>query len=321
MNKNTASLLALPLSLIINTAALGQQTEVAPSIASNIAAVVPVNLNPAITKPTAPIVKPARTAAHTHKPAKQAARRNTKQSAAKQNNSGKHGKKKELSKEEIALAAKIAAAKKAALEEERACRLICSAAPGKSSEDKMVALTFDDGPSPEYTPKILALLKEHGIHATFCLVGRQVKKYPELVKQIVAEGHKIANHTMNHNEFLTNKSDQKLKNEILAEQALITSVVPEVSIEYFRAPGGNWNRHIRKVVTAWGMKPLGWSVDSKDWQTPGVESIINTVNKQLYPGGVVLMHDAGGDRSETIAALKRLIPSLEKDGYKFGFPG
>ncbi|MBX9725252.1 MAG: polysaccharide deacetylase family protein, partial [Candidatus Obscuribacterales bacterium] len=270
-------------------------------------------------------VKPQRThshmQAHTRKALKPTSRRTVKQSAVKQMGAAKHGKKKELTMEEQALAAKIAAAKKAALEEERACRLICSAAPGANTEDKMVALTFDDGPSPEYTPKVLALLKEHNIHATFCLVGRQVKKYPELVKQIVAEGHKIANHTMNHNEFLTNKSDQKLKNEILAEQALITAVVPEVSIEYFRAPGGNWNHHIRKVVTGWGMKPLGWTVDSKDWQTPGVESIIKTVNKQLHPGGVILMHDAGGDRSETIAALKRLIPSLEQDGYKFGFPG
>lgn len=223
-------------------------------------------------------------------------------------------------------AAKDAAAKAAALkakkEAARATRIISSASANKKkdSDEKWVALTFDDGPSPEFTPQILALLKEHGIHATFCLLGRQVKKHPELVQQIVAEGHKIADHSMNHDLGLAHRSDKKIKNEILGEKTLIQSVVPDAKIEYFRAPGGIWNYRERKLVASWGMKSLGWSVDSRDWEEPGVDQIIANVNAQLKAGGVVLMHDAGGNRSQTVAALKRLIPSLEKDGYQFGFP-
>jgi peptidoglycan/xylan/chitin deacetylase (PgdA/CDA1 family) len=204
-------------------------------------------------------------------------------------------------------------------------RIISSAVANKKNKDgsdiKMVALTFDDGPNPVYTPQILALLKQNNIHATFCLVGRQVKKYPELVKQIVAEGHKVADHSMNHDEFLYKRTDKKLKTEVFDEVALIKSVVPDASVDYFRAPAGNWNYHVRKMAVDWGMKPLGWSVDSKDWTTPGVDSIIETVKAELHPGAVVLMHDAGGNRSETVEALKKLIPTLRADGYQFGFPG
>jgi peptidoglycan/xylan/chitin deacetylase (PgdA/CDA1 family) len=152
------------------------------------------------------------------------------------------------------------------------------------------------------------------------LIGRQVKKYPELVKQIVAEGHKVADHSMNHDERLPYRSEKKIKTEILAEKTLIESIVPEAKVEYYRAPGGVWSYKLRTMVVSWGMKPLGWSVDTKDWQNPGVESIIATAQKQVSNGGVILMHDAGGNRSESVEALKKLIPILEKDGYEFGFP-
>ncbi|MBX9692105.1 MAG: polysaccharide deacetylase family protein [Cyanobacteria bacterium] len=188
-------------------------------------------------------------------------------------------------------------------------------------QEKWVALTFDDGPSPEYTPKILALLKKHKIKATFCVVGRQVKKHPELVKQMVEEGHKIANHSMNHDEFVSFKSAVKMQTEILAENELIESVVPGVKVEYYRAPGGNWNLTVRKRIVSWGMKPLGWSVDTKDWQQPGVESIVTTVKNRVKSGGVILMHDGGGNRSESVEALKQIIPNLKDAGYQFGFPG
>lgn len=188
------------------------------------------------------------------------------------------------------------------------------------SDAKNISLTFDDGPSPEYTPQVLALLKKHGIKATFCVVGRQVKKHPELIQQIVAEGHKVANHSMNHDENLPCRSDEKLKQEVLAEKALIESVVPGVSVDYFRAPAGNWNLHMRKVILAWGMKPLGWSIDTKDWQQPGTEAIVNMVNNRIHSGAVILMHDGGGNRSQSVAALKQFLPTLKESGYNFVLP-
>ena len=153
------------------------------------------------------------------------------------------------------------------------------------------------------------------------MLGRQVKKYPELVKQIIAEGHKVADHSMNHDERLSYRADKKIKKEILGEKELIQSVVPDTPVEFYRAPGGVWNYHIRKLVSGWGMKPLGWSVDSRDWCEPGVEAIVSTVKGQLHSGAVILMHDAGGNRSQTVQALKQLIPTLIKEGYQFGFPG
>lgn len=185
---------------------------------------------------------------------------------------------------------------------------------------KYVALTFDDGPSPEYTPQVLKTLKDNGLHAVFCLVGLQVKKYPELVKQIVEDGHKVANHSMNHCESLTRCSDKKLTAEILGDKELIQSVVPGTPVEYYRAPGGDWNRRVRAYAVSCGMKPLGWSVDTKDWQTPGEDAIVKTVTKYVRPGAVILMHDAGGNRSQSVAALKEIIPQLKKAGYEFAFP-
>jgi len=186
---------------------------------------------------------------------------------------------------------------------------------------KYVSLTFDDGPSPVYTAQILAILKREGIHATFCVIGREAKRYPFMLQQIVAEGHKIADHSMNHDLNLRKRSDKKIREEILETKTLIETIVPGATVEYFRAPGGNWSPHLRDMVQSWGMKPLGWSVDTKDWQKPGVNEIISKVDAELHPGGVILMHDSGGDRSETVEALEKVIAQLKKDGYQFVFPG
>ncbi len=199
-----------------------------------------------------------------------------------------------------------------------------AASPGSSKADndgiKYVSLTFDDGPSPIYTPKILAILKEEGICATFFVIGREAKKHPDILAQIVADGHKIADHSMNHDEHLNKRSDEKMAAEVLGTKTLIESIVPDASVEFYRAPAGRINRHQRKLVADWGMKAIDWSVDTKDWQKPGVNSILATVKRQVHNGGIILMHDSGGDRSETVAALKKMIPTLKDDGYQFVFP-
>jgi peptidoglycan/xylan/chitin deacetylase (PgdA/CDA1 family) len=153
------------------------------------------------------------------------------------------------------------------------------------------------------------------------VIGREAKRYPEMVQQIVAEGHKIANHTMNHDEHLERRSLKKIQDEILGTNALLETIVPGTPIEFYRAPGGNSDPRLRKLVRSWGMQPLGWSVDTKDWQKPGVNEILFAVKIELHSGGVVLMHDAGGDRSDTVEALEKVIPKLKKEGYQFVFPG
>jgi len=202
-------------------------------------------------------------------------------------------------------------------------RVVTSTAVAEDVERqvKYVALTFDDGPSPEYTPQVLQILRENDVHATFCLIGLQVKKYPELVRQIVAEGHKVADHSLNHCEFLSRCTEKKMKEEIVGDKELIESTVPGTTVEYYRAPGGDWSRKVRETAFEAGMKPLGWSVDTKDWQCPGEKQILKTVKAQLHPGGIILMHDAGGDRKQSVAALKTLIPQLKEEGYEFAFPG
>ena len=183
-----------------------------------------------------------------------------------------------------------------------------------------VALTFDDGPDPTYTPQVLAILRQYQIRATFCLVGREVRAYPDLVREIVADGHRLCDHTMTHDEHLPDKSDVRIRWEVLTTLDEIHKVVPGVEVPYYRAPGGNFTRRVNSLVAGWGLQPLGWSVDPRDWSRPGVTAIIKTVDRQLKPCGVILFHDAGGDRSETVAALKQIIPALIAQGYQFDFP-
>lgn len=185
---------------------------------------------------------------------------------------------------------------------------------------KSVALTFDDGPNPKFTPEVLSILRENNVKATFCVIGDQVKQHPSLVRKIAADGHKLCDHSVSHDMQLPNKNEAKIKKEILGGKQAIQSAVPGAEVPYYRAPGGNWGGNVRELAANWGMKPLGWSVDPRDWARPGVDSILGTIRKQLKPGGVILLHDGGGDRRQTVEALKTLIPELKRNGYQFDFP-
>jgi peptidoglycan-N-acetylglucosamine deacetylase len=188
------------------------------------------------------------------------------------------------------------------------------------NEGKWVALTFDDGPSPKYTPQVLDILKQYQIKATFCVIGDQVNEYPDLVRRIAADGHKLCDHTMTHDMHLPEKSDSRIKEEIVGNKETLQKVVPGSEVAYYRAPGGNWSGDVRQLAASWGLRPLGWSVDPRDWSRPGVDSILGTIREELKPGGVILMHDGGGNRTQTVAALQTLIPELKQQGYSFDFP-
>ncbi|MEV4539929.1 polysaccharide deacetylase family protein [Asanoa sp. NPDC049518] len=175
-----------------------------------------------------------------------------------------------------------------------------------------VALTFDDGPDPKYTPEVLALLDEYQVKATFCLVGEMVVQFPALVREIVDRGHTLCNHTWNHDVTLGTKSKAVIRADMQRTNDAIHQAVPDAKISYFRHPGGAWTQAAVDVAKELGMSSLHWTVDPQDWTKPGAKSIEQTVATGTAIGSIVLMHDAGGEREGTVTALKTLLPDLEK---------
>jgi peptidoglycan/xylan/chitin deacetylase (PgdA/CDA1 family) len=178
-----------------------------------------------------------------------------------------------------------------------------------------VALTIDDGPHPVYTPRMLDLLAEFHVPATFSLIGEQVVEYPQLVKRIVTSGHQVSDHTMTHPINLPDLTAERIRTEIGDAHdriAQMTGVAPK----FFRAPGGNWSTQVLDVATERGMVCIDWAVDPRDWARPGTESISNSLLGSKA-GDILLCHDGGGDRSETISALRTVIPALQKRGLTF----
>ncbi|MFF3155488.1 polysaccharide deacetylase family protein [Streptomyces sp. NPDC057910] len=188
------------------------------------------------------------------------------------------------------------------------------------SGGKSVSITIDDGPSPVWTPKILAVLKQYGVKATFCMIGPQAKADPAMVKKVVADGHRLCDHTVSHDEAMNKKSVDYQSTEVLDAQKMIEDAAGGAKVQYFRAPGGAFTPDNRHIAAAHGMRPLGWNVDTKDWKQPGTATIVNTVKRELRNGPIVLFHDGGGSRGQTVAALKELLPWLAEEGYTFSFP-
>ncbi|WP_078891648.1 polysaccharide deacetylase family protein [Streptomyces sp. NRRL S-350] len=189
-----------------------------------------------------------------------------------------------------------------------------------ASGGRTVALTFDDGPGPA-TGQILDLLAQYHVKATFCEIGQNAAANPAAVKRVLAEGHRLCDHSVHHPQPFAKLPHDKAAYEITAARDMIVQAGgPGTQVSWFRAPGGGFNADNERTTAGLGMSSLGWSVDPRDWSRPGVPAIVSTVQKQLKPGGVILMHDGGGDRSQTVAALKQLLPWLVAQGYTFDFP-
>jgi peptidoglycan/xylan/chitin deacetylase (PgdA/CDA1 family) len=183
-----------------------------------------------------------------------------------------------------------------------------------------VNITIDDGPDPAWTPQVLDVLREYGVKATFCMVGTQAQAHPDLVKQVVAAGHRLCDHSVSHDTTMDKKSEAYQSQQILDAERMITQASGGVRPMYYRAPGGAFTPYSRKLAASRGMRPLGWNVDSKDFERPGSAAIVATVEGELPNGPTVLFHDAGGDRSQTVEALREILPQLKEQGYSFGFP-
>lgn len=183
-----------------------------------------------------------------------------------------------------------------------------------STNQKVIALTFDDGPFVNNTPQVLDLLQQYNAKATFFPVGNRVLRYPELVTREVEEGHEIANHTYNH-PVMEKITTEKLVEELEAASNAIretTGYVPTL----FRPPGGVYNDTIVNAAKASHYMVVIWSsnLDTRDWSRPGVHKIINCVLSNARNGSIVLFHDR---ERQTLEALKVILPTLQKQGYQF----
>ncbi|MFD3326915.1 polysaccharide deacetylase family protein [Streptomyces sp. NPDC058701] len=183
-----------------------------------------------------------------------------------------------------------------------------------------IAITIDDGPDPRWTPQVLQVLEENGVKATFCMIGTEARAHPDLVRQVAAAGHRLCDHTVDHDVTMDHKPVAYQKQQILEAKDMIEKAAPGATVDYYRAPGGAFTPDSRAIAAASGMRPLGWSVDPKDWSRPGLSAIVSAVENGLPRQPTVLFHDGGGDRSETVAALKEYLPWLTARGYTFTFP-
>lgn len=188
-----------------------------------------------------------------------------------------------------------------------------------ANRENAVALTFDDGPDPEWTPAILDILKSRGIKATFFVVGAEAERYPELIQRIVAEGHEIGNHTFTHPN-LAEAPAPLIKLELNATQRLIESLTGR-STTLFRPPYNADSRpaNLQELLPIGIAQSLGYitvleNVDPRDWQKQDPIELLQRVKDELPRGNILLLHDGGGDRSATVAALPKILDYLGERG-------
>ncbi|WP_399067305.1 glycosyltransferase [Streptomyces winkii] len=189
--------------------------------------------------------------------------------------------------------------------------------------DHKIVLTFDDGPDPEWTPKILDKLAEHHAHAVFFVTGTMTARYPDLVRRMIEEGHEVGLHTFNHPD-LSYQSSSRIQRE-LAQSQLALAGAAGVRTSLFRPPYSStadalddesWP--VVREIADRGYITAFIDTDSEDWARPGVDEIVRrAMPKQPGKGAIVLMHDSGGDRSQTVAALDRMLPQMRAEGYEF----
>jgi peptidoglycan/xylan/chitin deacetylase (PgdA/CDA1 family) len=182
-----------------------------------------------------------------------------------------------------------------------------------------LALTFDDGPDSTWTPQVLAVLAKHHVKAVFCMIGQSANSEPATARRVAAAGHLLCDHTMHHDEHISSRSDSQIRKDIHDCKVTITKTAG-VAPRFFRAPGGDWSSRVESIAREEGLTPLKWTVDPRDWSRPGTSAIVSRVLSAVRPGGVVLLHDGGGNRSQTLAALDQLLDQLPKLGYHFTTP-
>src|SRR6266571_2570470 len=190
------------------------------------------------------------------------------------------------------------------------------------SPGRRVALTFDDGPDPRWTPKIAAILRRNHVPATFFVIGSEAARHPDLVRLLVRDGNELGNHTFTH-VALTNGSGWQRRLQLDLTEATIAGITGHytrlVRPPYSATPDSVSRRDERELATLAGRRYLIVlaNYDSEDWSRPGIAKVVHAASPPGKTGGIVMFHDGGGDRSETVAGLKQLIPQLRARGFRF----
>ncbi|MEU4653907.1 glycosyltransferase [Streptomyces sp. NPDC023723] len=191
-----------------------------------------------------------------------------------------------------------------------------------SVPDHELVLTFDDGPDPTWTPKVLDVLKKHHAHAVFFVTGTMASRYPDLVKRMVDEGHEVGLHTFNHPD-LSYQSKSRIDWELSQNQLALTGAAG-IRTSLFRPPYSsfadamdNKSWPVTEYIGSRGYLTVVNNTDSEDWKKPGVDEIIRRATPRHGKGAIVLMHDSGGDRHQTVQALDKFLPELQQRGYQF----
>lgn len=185
------------------------------------------------------------------------------------------------------------------------------------TDQKYIALTFDDGPDPHQTVEILKILDKHQAKATFFLIGDRVEEHPEIVRQELKLGHEIANHSFTHPSFRGIPVSRMEKELTRTQEAIFKATGQQPTL--FRPPGGYYNDRIISLSKQHHLQMVLWSwhQDTKDWQSPGVNKIVSKVLDKTRNGDIVLMHDFVHNSTQTLKALEIILPELKKRGYTF----
>lgn len=185
-------------------------------------------------------------------------------------------------------------------------------------DDKAIALTFDDGPDPSVTPRIVDLLKQYGAKATFFEIGSKVKQHPEIARRQAAEGHELANHTYTHRHLAPSRSMEAIRAEMAETQRTIQAASGQKP-RLFRPPGGAFDDDVLEAAKREHLLTVMWSwhQDTKDWTRPGASRIARKVLRNARGGDIVLMHDYVSGSTQTLEALKTILPELRERGFRF----
>lgn len=188
--------------------------------------------------------------------------------------------------------------------------------------DHRIVLTFDDGPDPEWTPKVLDELKKYDAHGVFFVTGTMASRYPDLVERMVEEGHEVGLHTFNHPD-LSYQSTRRIDWE-LSQNQLVLAGAAGIRTSLFRPPYSSFSDAmdnkswpVTQYIGSRGYLTVVNNTDSEDWKRPGVKAIIDRATPKDGKGAIILMHDSGGDRSQTVAALGKFLPQMQERGYRF----
>ena len=156
------------------------------------------------------------------------------------------------------------------------------------------------------------------------MVSKNAEGHEVLVRQVVDAGMRLCDHSRTHDEQLPDRDPERIDDEVVGAESTLTAAGGGAPVEWFRAPGGNWSTDITALSAEHGMQPLSWNVHRRDWERPGVAAIVAAVQQQIRQqapdGPILLLHDGGGPRDQTVEALEQPIPWLAEQGYRFGFP-